>query len=210
MTLPVVPGKLVFYSQRIDGRPFVNCGPYSLCTVLRWMGYDVPADYGMTIRRASGIPVEPHRGMSWAALIRAARKVLPDVALTKGTISMADMLTKLRRKGHRGRHAAVFVVGVPNTDKLPRHYQRLVGQNYDGGHYIVVAGVRYTNDFGSRIPPTVKILDPMGRTTPPKNAPADWQPYSGDWIAVSDLEPALQRGKDGNIKSIYGFRNTAA
>lgn len=55
-------------SRVFPGRPRRS---RTVCTVLRWIGYDVPADYGMTIRQATGIPVAPHVGTSYSAMRKA-------------------------------------------------------------------------------------------------------------------------------------------
>jgi hypothetical protein len=187
------PG-LWFYSQRVDGRPFVNCLPYSVCPVLRWMGYDVPKDYGMQLRQASGVPVAPGRGTSAADIRRALERILPDAPVRFGAVSDAELLVLLPQKKKPARANVVSVIA--RMERLPAHYRRLVGHTWEGLHGLTLAQRRRAPD-GSWL---VYLMDPMGRT---------WRGYEGEWIAQAELIPALHRNSSGLVRVIYGARGSA-
>lgn len=211
MSLPVLkrPGRVpVFYTQRVDGRPFVNCLPYSICTVLRWIGYDVPTDYGMTIRQATGIPVAPHVGTSYSAMRKALAKLLPTAPVSIGWIDDSQLLAQLARPGRRNNKR--IVASVPaRMQRLPEFLRRQVGVNWQGLHALCFGGYRLCNG-----PSTdeverhadhlgvdeVFVMDPMGRP---------WADYTGVWAPWSQVEPALGRNASGQIRSLWGMRKTA-
>lgn len=194
MPLAITDPALYFYSQRVDGRPFVNCLPYSLCPVLRWMGYDVPRDYGMQLRLASGVPVAPGRGTSTADMKRALARILPAAPVTFGSVSDAELVALLPRKAKPYRGSVVSVIA--RMERLPSHYRRLVGYTWEGLHALTLAQRRRAPD-GSWL---LYLMDPMGRT---------WRGYEGEWIAQAQLIPALHRNSAGLVRVTYGRRGTA-
>jgi hypothetical protein len=200
----IVRGQLVFYSQRIDGRPFVNCMMYSFTTVLRWMGYDCPPDYGMTLRKASGVPVEPGRGTSTADTKRALNKLLPQAPVVFGGVTDGDLWRLLRNEGGKARNKAVGRV-MARMHKLPYHLRRHVGYEWVGGHAIAIAAKRTCNGAapgheGHSGVPEVYWMDPMGRI---------YKGYKGEWVSYAAVQGAFYRNVDGSIKMALGFKNTA-
>lgn len=196
MSLPIVRGEVDFYSERFTGKPYDNCQICVAMTVARWAGYDVPDGYDDVIRKAAGVP-DP-QGTNTAEVMRGLAAL--GISLTAGDVDEQFMLDNLKAVGGRGAKKAVFAV-VIQTGKLPTHFQRLVGQGYDGLHGIAIV---------AKSAAQVYILDPMGRTAPPKGAPPAWQPYIGELIAWTDLAPALQRTPAGLLKdAIYAYKNTA-
>lgn len=199
MSLPIVDPARTFYSQRIDGRPFVNCLPYSICPVLRWAGYDVPPDYGMQLRQASGVPVAPGRGTSYADMRRALVSILPDAlafgVVTFDAVSDAEMLNVLLPRAKRPNRGSVVSI-ICRMERLPRPLRRHVGYTWTGLHALTLWQRRQAPD-GSY---AVYLSDPMGRT---------YRGYSGEWVAWTDIVDALKRNDAGLIRCIHARRGTA-
>ena len=192
--IPVKRGRIKFYSERDGGRPFNNCLICSAMSCLRWMGYVLPPGYDDTIRAA--IPL-PNDGRGTALFeVQHAIEALHVPATTLETLAEADFLAALKPVGGRGKGKSVFAI-VVNTAKLPIHFQRLVGQGYDGLHGLAVVA----KQNGS-----VYILDPMGKT---HGSGLGFQPYVGELIAWTDLKPAIVGAADGTIKAIRGVKNGA-
>ena len=194
MPLGVTDPALVFYSQRVDGRPFVNCLPYSICPVLRWMGYDVPKDYGMELRKASGVPVAEGRGTSYADMKRALARILPDAPVTFGAVTDEGLAALLPQSKKPARANVVSI--ICRMERLPAHYRRLVGHTWEGLHGLTLAQRRRAPD-GTWM---LYLMDPMGRT---------YRGYMGEWIRQGELTPALKRNEAGLVRVIYGERGTA-
>lgn len=194
MALGVTAPARVFYSQRIDGRPFVNCYPYSLCPVLRWMGYDVPPTYGMDLRKASGVPVAEHRGTSQADMKRAIHRILPAAPIVFGSASDADLINLLPRQAKPNRAAVIAVTA--RMEKLPRYLRRHCGYTFEGLHGLTLYQRKRAPD-GTWL---VYYSDPMGRT---------YRGYRGEWVRYDDLSPALKRNASGLVRVNYGLRRTA-
>jgi hypothetical protein len=232
--LPVGRGRLQWFSQRVDGRPFVNCMLYSLCTVLGWMGYELPLDddgamrYGMTLRNASGRPLYTDgtadgskggkaQGTNVADTKRALAKLLPSAPVVYGAISEADLIGMLPRPGHRNRHKAVVRISV-RMIKLPLYMRRFVGFDWTGLHAATLAGQRVCNgeDGGDRHRYHINVqevlfLDPFARAVD-----GEGQPYDGDWLPLDNLKPGLRLvptpvGAETELfyPVTYGRRNTA-
>jgi hypothetical protein len=205
----IVKGDLYFYTQRVDGRPFVNCMLYSLCSVLRWMGYDVPKDYGMTLREASGVPVREGKGTSTYDTKVAMKKLLPAAPMLYGALTDSDLWDLLPRAGapaRKQRGKAVIRV-MARMHQLPTYLRRHVGYDWVGGHAIAVGGKRICNgeDGGERHAGHSNVqeiywMDPMGK--PSKG-------YDGEWAVFSSVRPSLYRNSEGAVRAAYGIKNTA-
>jgi len=207
--MQIVKGDLYFYTQRVDGRPFVNCMLYSFCSVLRWMGYDVPKDYGMALRKASGVPMAVGRGTSTSDTKRAMRRLLPDAPVLYGGLSDSDLwhlLPRLNVKPGKNRGKAVVRVMV-RMHQLPTYLRRHVGYTWIGGHAIAIGYRRTCNGSGGERhakhigEPEVYWMDPMGK--PSKG-------YSGEWVPWKQVAGALYRNTEGATRCAYGLRDTAA
>lgn len=210
MTLPLAPHpRLVFYSQTVDGRPFVNCLPYSICPVLRYAGYQVPTNYGMAIRVASGVPVAPHAGTSYADMKRALTKLFPEMMAAKliifGKMTDAELLADLPRWGRKNKTKDVMSVTC-RMHELPRYLRRLVGYNWVGKHAIGLGGYRLCNGTdGGRHQDHANVaevwwMDPMGRTT---------NQYYGQWVPWDEVKDHLGRSADGMVKCVHAQKGTA-
>ena len=198
--IPVKRGKIKFYSERDEPRPWNNCLICSAMTVLRWMGYVLPAGYDDVIRAAIPLPNDG-RGTAMFEVLRAIATLVP-IKPTLETLAEADFLAALKPVGGRGRGKSAFAV-VVNTAKLPVHFQRLVGQGYDGLHGLAV--VAKTPDHSQ-----VYILDPMGKSQPGKGDDSlTFVPYAGELIAWADLKPALVGAPAGSVKVIRGAKSAA-
>lgn len=209
-SLALIKPALVLYSQRIDGAPYVNCLPYSICSVLRWMGYDVPDRYGMTLRKASGVPVAPGQGTSYAHMQKALASILPKAPVTFGKVTEDELFNDLPKVGKRNRYKDVYSV-VVHMEKLPRWLRRHVGFTWEGRHAIVVGGQRVCNGADGlvgqydhsahRNERELWWMDPMGRPS---------RGYAGDWALMTDVLPALARANDAQyILCVHGQRKTA-
>lgn len=194
MTLSLTDPAALFYSQRVDGRPFVNCLPYSICPVLRWMGYDVPKDYGMTLRKASGVPVAEGRGTSHSDMARALNRELPDAPITIANVDDAYLVALLPQRKRPNRLSVVSIIA--RMERLPSHYRRHVGYSWEGLHALTLYQ-RKRNPDGSW---SFYMSDPMGRT---------WRGYNGEWITQAQLTPALKRNSSGLVRVVHGRRGTA-
>lgn len=194
MGLALTAPALTFYSQRIDGRPFVNCLPYSVCPVLRWMGYDVPSTYGMELRKASRVPVAEGRGTSYADIRRALGRILPDAPVKFGAVTDEELILLLPQAKKPNRANVVSVIA--RMERLPRHLRRHVGYTWEGLHALTIAQRRRAPDRTWML----YLMDPMGRT---------YRGYRGEWIRQGDLTPALKRSDTGLVRCIYGVRGSA-
>jgi hypothetical protein len=194
MTLPIAEPVRRFYSQRVDGRPFVNCLPYSICPVLSWAGYAVPTDYGMTIRKASGVPVAEHRGTSYADMRRALAKLIPDHPLVFGAVTDGELINLMARAAKPNKGAVASV--VMRMERLPRNLRRHVGYSWEGLHGLTVHGRKRAPD-GTWL---IYLSDPMGRT---------YRGYEGEWVRFADIQPALKRNNAGLIHTVSAYRGTA-
>jgi hypothetical protein len=168
-----------FFTQRIDGRPFVNCMAYSGASLVEFGGLDVPDTFGMTIRRASGVPIGPHRGMSVADVRRGLLKLIPWARLLGSRKSETDFLELVAS----GQDVAVMI----NFEKVPQEVRLrdFVG-SYTGGHSAVITGTRVYR--GNR---QVRLFDPM--------APSG---HAGRWYRWSNVMPYLYKD-DGLIRHFY-------
>lgn len=200
--LPIIKPALRFWSQRIDGRPFVNCLPYSICPALRWAGYDVPDTFGMDIRLAAGVPVAPGRGTSHADMKRGLRRLGFDVDTTSGDDAVVRftaetdvaLLELLPRRARPNRGSVVSVIA--RMERLPHYLRRHVGHTWEGLHGLTLYQRRRAPDGSWQ----VYYSDPMGRT---------WRGYQGEWVAWADLVPALHRNDAGLVRVVHCRRGTA-
>jgi hypothetical protein len=194
MSLPIEDPARRFYSQRVDGRPFVNCLPYSICPVLSWMGYEVPKDYGMEIRKASGVPVADGRGTSHADMRRALDRLHPGAPIHFANVDEEGLLNLLATKKKPSKGAVVSIIA--RMERLPRNLRRHCGYEWEGLHGL-------TLHMRKRAPDGTWLLylsDPMGRT---------YRGYEGEWIRQADLTPALKRNANGLVRVVYGGRGGA-
>lgn len=194
MGLAIGTPSRVFYSQRVDGRPFVNCLPYSICPVLAWIGYDVPKDYGMELRKASGVPVAEGRGTAHWDMQRALKRILPDAPVTFANVDDGQLLYLLARKAKPNKGAVVSIIA--RMERLPRHLRRHCGYTWEGLHAL-------TLHMRKRAPDNtwlVYLTDPMGRT---------YRGYNGEWVRFGDITPALKRNANGLVRVVYGGRGGA-
>jgi hypothetical protein len=199
--IPVKRGKIQLYSERDNGRPFTDCLICSAMSCLRWMGYVLPNSYHTVIREATGVPNT--RGLTLNQVQRAIESLFIP-ATTLETLSESDFLGALKQINGRGKGKSVFAI-VVDTGKLPPHYQRWVGQSYDGLHGLAVAA-----KTGPMNAPDVFILDPMAKTKPGKlDLDLTFQPYSGELIPWDLLKPAIRGAEDGTITCIRGVKNGA-
>lgn len=194
MALSIIEPGRTFYSQRVDGRPFVNCYPYSICPVLRWMGYDVPKDFGMQLRKASGVPIAEGRGTSKSDMKRAIAKLLPDAPVEYGALTDGELVNYLARAAKPNKGGVVSI--ACRMQRLPRHLRRHCGYTWEGLHALTLHGRKKAPD-GTWL---LYLSDPMGRT---------YRGYEGEWVRMADLTPALQRNSAGLIYAIRGMRGTA-
>lgn len=194
MSLPIGEPELRFFSQRVDGRPFVNCLPYSICPVLGWMGYAVPTDYGMQLRKASGVPVADGRGTSHADMRRALGRELPDAPVIFASVSDAELINLLptARKPKRGNVVSI----IARMERLPRNLRRFCGYSWEGLHGLSLMQRKRAPD-GTWL---VYLTDPMGRT---------YRGYDGEWVRLGDVTPALKRNANGLVRVVYGERGSA-
>jgi hypothetical protein len=195
MALAIGTPKRAFYSQRVDGKPYVNCLPYSICPVLAFMGYDVPKDFGMQLRKASGVPMAEHRGTSHADMKRALRKLLPDAPVVFEAISDSQLINLLAGVKKPNQRSVVSVNA--RMQDMPRHLRRHVGYDWSGLHALTLHGRKKAPD-GTWL---LYLTDPMGRT---------FRGYEGEWVSQSDISPALKRNDLGLIQAAHGKRGTAA
>lgn len=210
MPLPITSPQRTFYSQRRDGRPFVNCLPYSICPVLAWMGYEVPADYGMTLRTASGVAVAEGRGTSHADMRRGLAKLLPAAleelspgpgvaatppALVFAGVTDAELLDSVLPRAKKPNRGSVVSV-ICRMELLPKHLRRNVGYTWSGLHALTFYQRKKAPD-GSY---SVYLSDPMGRT---------YRGYVGEWAQWADLSKAVKRNDAGLIRIISGRYGSA-
>jgi len=189
MGLAIISPALVFYSQRVDGKPYVNCVPYTMCTVMRWMGYDVPKTYGMRLRQAAGVPVREGLGTSYAQMNKAIDKLEPLAPVLFNKITEAELLAALPVDDTAG-----MVISVQaRMEKLPESLRRpTVGLGYEGWHGIALAGQR--DNGGTQ---QVWWMDPMGKAS---------LGYVGLWVDWDDVADALRMkyGKFLNGRGAFG------
>jgi hypothetical protein len=194
MSLPIGDPSRVFYSQRVDPKPWVNCLPYSLCPVLAYMGYAVPRDYGSQLRKASGVPMAEGRGTSYADMERALERILPDAPVTFGAVDDGELINLLARKAKPNTGHVVSVTA--RMERLPAHLRRHVGKGWEGLHALTLHMRRKAPD-GTWL---VYLSDPMGRT---------YRGYTGEWVRWGDISPALKRNANGLVRVGYGKRGEA-
>lgn len=194
MALPIGTPSRTFYSQRVDGRPFVNCLPYSICPVLAWMGYEVPKDYGMTLRKASGVPMGEGRGTSHSDMRRALDKLHPGAPITFANVDDGGLLNLLATAKKPSKGAVVSIIA--RMERLPKNLRRHVGYTWEGLHGLTLHQKKRAPD-GTWL---LYLTDPMGRT---------YRGYEGEWIRQADLTPALKRNANGLVRVVYGGRGGA-
>jgi hypothetical protein len=194
-------GRTVFYSERSGGKPYDNCLICAAMTGLRFMGYDVPDSYDDVIRQA--IPLPDPQGTTLEQVFHGVTKLFTP-GPTLEHLSEADFLAGLKDIGAKGRHKSVYAT-IVDTTNLPVHFQRLVGQDYDGLHGLAITAK-------ADVPvPSVYIFDPMGKKAPgTKDDPQTFVPYAGEPIAWTDLTPALYRSANGTDIDVIRFPKNGA
>ena len=201
MILPVVRPAVVIYSERVGGRvngQYQNCVLASACASLRFMGYRVPGDFTLTMRRALGF----NGPLSFNNLRRAMALVLPQAPLQYGQVPESGFLQLVRvtsRPWRRNNTRGVVVV-TATMSRLPRALQKWVGYEWinehpRGKHAIAIAGQRNAADGSIE----VLVLDPMGNIK---------RGYKGQWAPWAKVSPALVQGSVG-IKCVYGVKGAA-
>lgn len=196
MSLPIGAPSRAFYSQRVDGKPFVNCLPYSLCPVLSWMGYEVPTTYGMELRKASGVPIADGRGTSFADMRRALDRLLPGHRVVFGAVSDGELLNLLAKRAKPGREGTNVVSVSMRMERLPAHLRRHCGKTWEGLHALTLHMRKRAPD-GTWL---VYLSDPMGRT---------YRGYTGEWVRWGDISPAIRRNANGLLRVGYGAKGAA-
>jgi len=164
------PGHTEFFTQRIDGRPFVNCMTYTACSLIEYSGVNVPKDFGMTIREGTGVPVEPHKGISVAQLKRGIRSVLPFVQYNSGLLTDAELLARAREEQSYG--LMIDFSKVPAASPL-----RLYVGKYTGGHAGWISRSRQINGRWQ-----VRWYDPMAGAA-----------HTGRWLGWRHFRGAVYR-----------------
>jgi hypothetical protein len=158
------------------------------------MGYEVPTDYGMQLRRASGVPVAPGRGTSHADMRRALGRLLPAAEVTFANVTDGELINLLptAKKPNRGNVMSIICA----MQRLPRNLRRHCGYDWAGLHGLSLMQRRRAPD-GTWL---VYLTDPMGRT---------YRGYEGEWVRFADVQPALKRNANGLVRVIYGARGSA-
>jgi hypothetical protein len=195
------PAAITLYPETVDGRPYVNCMPYASCSVLRWMAYDVPANYGKTIRTATGVPVNDHlghpQGINFPELVSGLTALFPTAPIEHGAPFDAQGITDLLpQPGKKNRNHAVFAVAVPHMTDLSDHLRRWCGMSYKDGHAFALGGKQIAPDG------IVQWwwMDMMADTS---------KGFAGEWVNVDDVYPALEKASSGLIKCVYGVKGSA-
>ena len=181
--------KLQFFTQRIDGRPFVNCMFYALCSVLRWAGWAVSPTFGMDLRLASGKPlINPVTGEGQGSSIADSKRALVRLGMTSGLrhgqMTEAELLEYVV--------PGIVRVIVRMDDRLLPYVRRWCGKTWVGGHAVAIAGSRICNGRGTgrhadhRGVREVLWLDPMA-----------YGSYKGDWLPWNEVKANLSRGSIG-------------
>ena len=201
MILPVGRPAVVVYSERPGGRvngQYQNCVLASGCDSLRFMGYQVPGDFTLTLRRAIG----RNGPLGFNDLKHALQAVLPQAPMRFTQVREADFLDLIRVTSapwRRNRTRAVVAVEAVMS-RLPRKLQRPVGFDWvnahpRGRHALAIAGQRTASDGSIE----VLVLDPMGNLA---------RGYKGQWASWQSVLPALVQGSIG-IKAVYGIKGSA-
>lgn len=186
-------GAIRFYSQRVTAPPMVDCMFAALCTPLSYMGYGLPAHFVATLRDASGVPrfdaSGRPQGTNTAASRKALRKLLPESRVIFGGIDDTELLTRLAA----GQIAARVMV---SSQELPVRLRRFIGRNWRGLHAIALGGARQRPGGAWE----VRWMDPAAR---PGSG------YDGEFVAYSDIRPALRRTPTGRVRVTFGHRDAA-
>lgn len=198
------PPSVSLYSERIDGRPYINCVSYAACGTLRYGAYDVPANYGQMIRAATGVPLEDAhgnpQGIALADLVRGLKVLFPTAPIFSGAPfeSIATITAILPVPGHRNRHKAVLTVVIPRMSDLSDHLRRWCGLGYTEGHACNIGGTQIEAATG-RV--QWWWMDMMADTS---------TGYAGEWVYPEDVYGALEKNRaSGNVKCVYMLKGTA-
>jgi hypothetical protein len=166
------------------------------------MGYQVPVDadgasrYGMRLRIASGVPVQPGLGTSFANMRTAIDNLLPGSPIVFGALSNVDLINLLPRAVGRNRRRAVMTV-ISRMEELPKTLRRHVGVNWNGLHAITLAGQKLDPATGRQ---QVYWMDPMGKIA---------KGYAGEWVDWLSVVNTLHRSDQGDVRVIYGVKRSA-
>lgn len=196
------PAALVLDSERIDGKPRINCMSYAACSVLRWGAYDVPTDFGATIRKATGVPDRNKKGqpqgIGFPDLKRGLMDLFPTAPILYGARQdEAGITALLPHSGMPNRHHAVFAVCVPHMSQLSPHLRRWCGVSYVDGHAFAIGAKQF--DASGLV--QWWWMDMNADTS---------KGYAGEWVYPPAVSPFLERNrKTGLIKSVYMIKGTA-
>lgn len=194
--LPIVRPRVVFYSERVGGRPFCRCMSAANSTILRFAGFDVPKDFSVSLYEASGVG---GCGMSFNDVRRGLNDLLPGNPVEFGQLALPDLWKFLRVPHKRNRYKGLVHV-TAHMSRLPYRLQKLVGTKWisenpypNDLHGIALAGKRFVDDG------EVLWMDPMG---------AAWSGYSGTWEPWGDVKDALATGSKG-VKAAWAVKASA-
>jgi hypothetical protein len=184
-TPPLGDPALKFYTMRVDPKPWANGMMYALCTLLRKLGYLVGKDYGMTLRRASGVPIKVNGepvGTTIEDTKTALAELIPDAAVKYGAYTNEAFVDALE--------AGEVIRVMARYEDLTRHLKRWIRDDapWRGLHAIVIAKTKVVS--GTR---WVWWMDPMGKPS---------EGYSGEWVKWSEVKDAL-------VSTAEGIRYTA-
>jgi hypothetical protein len=183
--------------------PFCSCMFAALCSVLTWMGYELPLarkkantppeNFVTALHKASTAPLNQATTIGQSR--RALRALLPDVDVKSGRLTDEEFIEELKKD------AAIRVTA--SMKNLPEHLQRWAGSR-DVGHAFCVIGTRICNGEAGRHAGHAGVrevfwMDPMGR--PSKG-------YDGEWVPWRDVRPHLRR-KRGAIAVTLGYKDAA-
>ena len=197
MTLAIVRPRVVFYSERVGGRPLCRCMSAGLSTVLRFEGYDVPKDFPVTLYEAANVS---GCGLGFPDLRHALDVVLPEAPVSFGTLDI-DSLWKFLRYPRRPNRRKGTVLVAAHMSRLPSHLQRLVGFSWIADnkypndlHGIAIAGKRWSGNVRQ-----VLWMDTMGQA---------WKGYAGTWEPWDDVKHALWANSSG-VHVAFGEKGSA-
>lgn len=177
--------------------PFKSCMFAALCSVLEWIGYDVPLVRTQPIANAPDnfvhlLHVNSGASLEHGTTTAHTKKALEvtfgadNIPLVKyGLIPEPVFLEQLA-----GNWAAR--VGV-NMGKMPRHLRRWCGYGFTGAHAVALLDARV--NAGKQ---EVFLCDPMGRPSV----------YGGEWVTWDSIRSAVNHTGD-SVQATIGEWNTA-
>jgi hypothetical protein len=183
------PGKVKFYSQRVDSPPLVNCRLYVAAMQVRFMGAHVPRDFGMILRKASGVPLRNKKGEGIGTTtddaLRALRLLLPWAQFDVEAIDDGAFFDRLST-------GDTFASIAVSYGKLPRRLRRW-SPGFEDGHQIGIARSGIRNGVRK-----VLWLDPLG-----------FGRYRGEWVVWDNVRDAIRRSPSGKVFAVLGRKGNA-